>query len=336
MLSEKLLNDVKLYITKHKDKITNGNDFTLKFLAQGEYNINYLVTTQKTKIVFRINTASQLNLKNQIKYEYNALKFLSSSGVTPKPLFLDDTKNELPFGLLTMEFLEGRPLNYKTDLKKAARIFAKIHSLSFPKSHDFIVEDNIFSARIAEGKWLLNNVWDSSYISENVKKIFVAFLSWAEKNKLSESYFVKNKIHVLNNTEVNSSNFIIGKTDYLIDWEKPVISDPAQDLTQFLSPTTTRWKTETVLNKTEKEIFLKEYCKIANENGFNIAVDEIQKRIELYKPYLYLRALSWCAHAKVIYDDGTKEIQNDDIKKKINEFLEIDQLKDWLSEYFHI
>lgn len=336
MLSEKLLDDVKGYVKKHKSEITSGDDFTLKFLAQGEYNINYLIETQKSKIVFRINTASQLKLDNQIKYEYDALKFLSSSGVTPKPLFLDDSKSELPYGLLTMEFLEGEPLDYKTDLKKAAGIFGKIHSLKLPRTHNFIVEENIYSARIAEGTWLLENIWDSKFISKEVKDFFKAFLTWAEKNKDGESYFVKNKIHVVNNTEVNSSNFIIGKNNYLIDWEKPVISDPTQDLTQFLSPTTTRWKTEVVLSETEKLSFFTEYCKVANENGLNITVDEIKKRVSLYQPYLYLRALAWCAHAKVIYDDGTKDIQNEDIRNKINEFLQPDQLKAWLGEYFTV
>ena len=49
------------------------------------------------------------------------------------------------------------------------------------------------------------------------------------------------------NTELNSTNFLIGgegKPNYLIDWEKPLFGDPAQDLGHFLAPTTTFWKTE--------------------------------------------------------------------------------------------
>ena len=41
------------------------------------------------------------------------------------------------------------------------------------------------------------------------------------------------------NTELNSTNFLIGgegKSNYLIDWEKPLFGDPAQDLGHFLAP----------------------------------------------------------------------------------------------------
>ena len=44
------------------------------------------------------------------------------------------------------------------------------------------------------------------------------------------------------NTELNNGNLLINgntKTNYLIDWEKPVYSEPAQDLGHFLAPTTT-------------------------------------------------------------------------------------------------
>ena len=57
------------------------------------------------------------------------------------------------------------------------------------------------------------------------------------------------------NTELNSTNFLIGgegKPNYLIDWEKPLFGDPAQDLGHFLAPTTTffpcLWMREAVIN----------------------------------------------------------------------------------------
>ena len=64
--------------------------------------------------------------------------------------------------------------------------------------------------------------------------------------------------------ELNSTNFLIGgegKPNYLIDWEKPLFGDPAQDLGHFLAPTTTFWKTDVILKEEEIENFLNEYLK---------------------------------------------------------------------------
>jgi hypothetical protein len=96
--------------------------FTLRFLAQGEYNINYVLEQEGRKQVLRVNTASQIRQANQIKYEYDALQLLKDSGVTPKPLYLDDSKAEIPYGLLTME--------YRADRFDMRRIFPVRHGFS--------------------------------------------------------------------------------------------------------------------------------------------------------------------------------------------------------------
>lgn len=61
---------------KKQLNINLSNDYSVKFLAQGEYNINFIIQDKDKKWVFRVNTASQLEIDNQIRYEYNALKTL--------------------------------------------------------------------------------------------------------------------------------------------------------------------------------------------------------------------------------------------------------------------
>ena len=91
-------------------------------LARGEYNINYVFVHAVTgrKLVLRLNTGSQMHLEHQIEYEYNALKLLEKSGRTPQAIFVDASLKLLPYGVLVMEFLSGRPLIYETDMNKAA------------------------------------------------------------------------------------------------------------------------------------------------------------------------------------------------------------------------
>jgi hypothetical protein len=64
-------------------------EFTL--LAQGEYNINYKFThpVNGKQLLLRVNTGSQMRLKHQIEYEYDALKGLEVSGRTPKVYYVD-------------------------------------------------------------------------------------------------------------------------------------------------------------------------------------------------------------------------------------------------------
>jgi len=311
-------------------ELNMNNNFAVSFLAQGEYNINFTLDDGSTKYVFRINTGSQIEVENQIKYEYDALKVLEVSEVTPKVYYVDDSKEIIPYGLLIMEFLEGTPLKYHTDLLKAANIFSRIHSIdvSGNRYSNFIIEENLFSDRIREGERLLKDFFTSPIPSTETKRFFNNYLDWCYKNKGKEKYFSENKFHVINNTEVNSHNFIIGEKAYLIDWEKPVISDPCQDLTQFLAPTTTLWRRNYILSKEEKKDFIKAYAANINKS----AVD-IEERIELYNPYLYLRALSWCAYAYVEYQKEDKMIKNNDTFKKIEMYLEENFLRSLLEEY---
>lgn len=334
MLKDELKNRIIDYINQeHIAKHLNmQKNFKVEFLAQGEYNINYTIEDEIYKYVFRVNTGSQLGLENQISYEYNALKRLEISGVTPKTYFVDDSKDFFDYGILIMEFLKGKPLDYKKDLYKASEIFSKIHSISIDEDDykSFVVEDNIFEDRIEEGKRLLDSFLKCDHVQIEQKNFFYKFLQWLEDNKYKEIYFTENKWHVINNTEVNSHNFIIGdKRNYLIDWEKPVISDPCQDLTQFLAETTTLWKTEYILSKDEKERFFRIY-----EERLQNGEKDIRERVELYTPYLYFRALSWCAYAWIEYQKPDKDIKNMDTLKKIEQYLQLDFMKKLLNRWF--
>jgi len=302
-----------------------------EFLAQGEYNINYVLTVSGQKrFVFRINTASQLLLDNQIAYEYNALKGLQASGVTPTPLYLDDSKCDFEYGILIMNYLEGRPLNYLTDLSTAAKLFARVHSLPYQNfEHLLIKEEGLCHARVVEGtRWLVdyNSCLQAPLVT---KRILDKLLMYCVKHEGRDRDFEREPWLVVNNTEVNSHNFIIGEhKQYIIDWEKPVISDPVQDITQFLAPTTTLWKSPHRLTNHQIKEFYKEYAL-----NFDDRAKTLEERVNWYKPFLYLRALSWCAHAWVTYQDETRIIQNKETYQRINTYLQEEFLKDLLSDY---
>ncbi len=183
MLKGKLLEQIKEYIHDNQSlsDLNLNRNTRVRFLAQGEYNINFLLDSSANKYVFRVNTGSQMENENQIRYEYDSIKFLEPSGVTPKVYFVDDSFSFFQYGILIMEFLEGEPLQYEKDLSKAAAIFSRIHSLDVKKNDThFKVEDRIFSDRIKEGERLLANVWESPHVSMEIKSFFDQFIDWAK------------------------------------------------------------------------------------------------------------------------------------------------------------
>lgn len=132
--------------------IPNEVPIFFNILGHGEYNLNYsfIHPLTKKKLVFRINMGSQMHLERQIEYEAEALKYLESSGRTPKVYYVDGSKKVLPYGILVMEFLEGRPLVYEKDLKAAAECLADIHSIKMPKEHNLIQPENQLKAMLQE------------------------------------------------------------------------------------------------------------------------------------------------------------------------------------------
>lgn len=320
--------EVDAYLREAKPNVHGLKEpFYVKFLAQGEYNMNFLIQTLEKKFVFRVNVGgSQLQLKNQITYEYQALLALLPSKRTPRPYFVDDSKSILPYGLLIMEYLPGRPLDYQRDLLKAADIFAAIHQTDISADRHFLWEKKLFSARVEESARLLAPFLQNEEMPLETKELLQFFFNWCVKHQNGESYFEKQQWWVINNTEVNSHNFIIGpEKSWLVDWEKPVISHPCQDLTQFMVKTTTSWRSEIVLSAAEKNTFLTAYCTKVGRDAAEVA-----ESIRLYEPYMYLRALSWCAMALAAYQ--TKPLKNEAIYQKIRQFLAPQYIQEIMKE----
>lgn len=298
----------------------------ITFLAQGEYNVNWLVEGESMhdfscrRVVFRLNTASQLQLENQIAYEYRALEALAPSGITPEPLYLDDSKTELPYGMLCMAYLSGRPLNYGSDISHAARLLGILHSCDIKAFEGRLIEEKgLCRTRVNEGRRWLNDYRLCSKRSDKTFKALENLADWCERMApQSDAYFEKAPWRMVNNTELNSHNFIIGPDrQFIIDWEKPVISDPVQDITQFLAPTTTLWRDNYILSEEEIRQFYRVYETVCPK-----PVEEVKHRVSIYRPYLHLRALSWCAHAYSLYCGGDRVINNPDTFRKICDYLE--------------
>jgi aminoglycoside phosphotransferase (APT) family kinase protein len=129
------------------------------------------------------------------------------------------------------------------------------------------------------------------------------------------------------NTEVNSNNFIIDdkfNLAYLVDWEKPLITTPLQDLSHFMVPTTTLWKTNFIFNQGEEEEFLHHYLKA---RGMDSQYHEVKSALELFNEFSAMRGISWSAMAWVEYQNTEREIKNQDTFETMDSYLKIDFLE---------
>lgn len=305
-----------------------------RILAQGEYNINYIFThpVSGKEFLLRVNCGSQMHLEDQIGYEYHALELLRESGRTPKVFFVDGSCKELEHGVLVMEYLPGVSLDYRKDMGLAAQCLADIHSVPVSAEDGLLSPENPLKAILNECEEMVKVYMDSPLGDKETKSVIRNLLDrgW-ERFRRTENL---KGYRCCINTELNSTNFLIngeGKENYLIDWEKPLYGDPAQDLGHFLAPTTTFWKTDVILAPEETEKFLDDYIRAVDGR---FPVEGLKKRVGTFIPITCLRGVTWCAMAWVQYQQPDKLIFNESTYKKLEAYLSHDFLEMLSRDYF--
>ena len=285
----------------------------ISFLAAGEYNENYLVMTDTEKYVFRINHGTQLNQTDQICYEYNVLKAVEDSGVTPKPWYV--ASNTPLGGVLLMDFIPGRTFVFEQDLSKVPEVFSAIHQL--PISEELVHQTDPMGDIARESYELLHRFSDHPLAKE--KAMLVDYHEKVLQLRQAHRMLFAHEPLCIVNTEVNSGNFIIRNNKaFLVDWEKAVISCRYQDLAHFIIPTTTLWKSDFQFVPEGRLEFLQHYYHlIAPDFSF----DELEFKTAMLEKTILLRALSWCFMAYAEYTCQERVLKDQTTFKKIKAYL---------------
>jgi len=306
-------------------------------LAQGEYNVNYLFRhpADGRLLVLRVNAGSQMHLDRQIEYEAHALELLRGSGRTPELLYADGSKRYIDNGVLVMEYLPGRYPAYdnRSEMNGVMECLADIHSVQIPGDEviwgepESVPRDTVkliapadpATAILDECEAMVRTYMDSPLGSDSVKKRLRTMLDRGHEIADNGKDPAEDTYRCCINTELNSTNFLADEgTVRLVDWEKPLYGDPAQDLGHLLAPTTTFWKTDVILDQKETDRLMDEYIK-AVRNRFDIT--GIRERTLRLIKITCLRGLTWCAMAWVQYKDPEKEIVNESTRLKLDAYL---------------
>lgn len=311
-----------------------GRRFSVEPLAQGEYNMNYLVSQGEEAWVLRVNVGTQIGRDDQILYEYRTLKLLEGTEVTPLAYYVDDSGELLPHGVLIMEYLSGEPLDYRRDLEAAASLFARIHSHPVaPAENHLIHEERPLTMTYEECAHLLSVYLESDLADPALRDYLAEVLAWAAEARHREAYFLSDPWPCVINTEVNSGNFIVDRdwdAIYLVDWEKPLWGDPSQDLSHFSVPTTTLWKTDYRMSPADRQVFLDTYREEIPDPHLR---DTIAERVRLRDPFNCLRGISWSAMAWVTYQTGEHALRNQDTFEKVSAYMELDFVRGLFDPY---
>jgi len=312
-----------------------GRNFQVAPLAQGEYNLNYLLRDGRRRFVFRVNMGTQIGRDDQIVYEYQALKLLVSSGHTPRPCWVDDTRKGIERGILIMEYLPGEPLDYRRDLAAAGRLFAAIHQVTVPAGHHLIVEEAPLSLIFEECRDLLERYLTSDLADAQIAAYLGEVREWAGGFRRQEKYYQADPWHCIVNTEVNSGNFIANResgTLHLVDWEMPRFGDPSQDLAHFCSPLTTLWKTDYRMAEADKKLFLSAYRGQLRDRHLK---DTLMERLRLREPLVLLRGISWSAMGWVAYQTDFSGLKNPDTWATLQRYLQLDFIRSLFDPYLN-
>ena len=248
---------IRNYVRKNirKFNFVSASQIKVDFLARGEYNENYLVEIDKLKFVFRVNLYQQSGLSNQIEYEFRTLRFLEDFGITPRPVFYDDSKRFFKNDIVVYSYVHGRFPGYnKIEVAAIAKTFNLLHSIKVPRSlqfmkRDFVEGDKEFiQDKFEYYEKICNDKESIDFFKGAIKKFF------NRKHRLKPTWTI---IH----TDPVPSNMVYNfheKKVIVIDWEKARVDDPSYDLCLILSPVMA-WNWGKPLNAKLRKCFIENY-----------------------------------------------------------------------------
>lgn len=293
--------------------VEGPEELAVRPLAQGEHNANFLLEAgDGRRFVLRINYASQLGLADQVDYEFEALRVLAPSGRTPEPIYVDGTRRRIGRGALVESFVEGSWIDLRDpqQVREAARALADVHSVTAPPDSALIRPEDPLYAQLESCRRLFDGYRESELAEARVAREVDALLVLAQRAvDAAPAATARERSHVLN-TEAVPSHFLIDGAGRaaIVDWEKPVLGEVAQDVAYFLSPTTTIWDSDVVFDAKGRTQFLDAYWE-AVDGRFPRGSFDV--RFPAYRMVNALVGITWSCNAWVEYHDPARPLRNE-------------------------
>ncbi len=230
---------VEAFLNHHKADFSFpiGELHQVEELGRGAFNINYLVTTEHKKLVFRfILWPHRLEVGSMMEYEYDVLKKLQASGITPSVYVKDDSREIFPYPTIVEEYFPTlaeekiSESNHERLLEISLQcmdVLKKIHGYDFPEKESLLRQEDFIS--LGRFKHRLD------YLEKRNPEIYLLFQDhW----KVLEEYLDYCNSTLQDRTIIHGDpfleNFLLTENGIkLIDWQAPLYADRAIDLALF-------------------------------------------------------------------------------------------------------
>ncbi|MFW6138207.1 MAG: phosphotransferase [Spirochaetota bacterium] len=294
---------VKEYIkNKMMDNLSfpAGTSYEIADIIVGNYNINYVIKLGEQKFLLRINVEQQSGLTNQMAYEYNTIVHLAKYGVTPAAYYLDSTRKWIPFDFIVQDYIEGKHIDFDDHhaIEDAAAALARLHRVPFPQE-DFLVRyNNPLQDLYQEITRMLRQYETRKTCNKNlVTKGEILLKKLKLLVKKNELYF--SPVSIVHTDAVNDNFIRCHEGTKIIDWEKPRIDDCTYDLCVFMGRPPQIWASTRLMQGEERNRFLIAYC-----NNCDIALTELEHKVNIFQPFVSFRWIMWGAHRTADADEG--------------------------------
>lgn len=318
--------------------IEDGSSLTAAPLAQGEHNANYWFAHPATgeRYVLRFNYISQLELVDQVGYEYAVLEELAPSRCTPKPLYADNSRRYAPRGVLVMEYVGGQMLDFEdsAQLSCAAKMLADVHAVVPHQSGALLRPGDALADLIAECERMYA-LYEASPLADPVVKGYIQRFFDKAREQLAIKPDPAEYNHIIS-TEMVSAHFLIdddARSGHIVDWEKAIVGEATRDVAYFLAPTTTIWDTDFIFTPDARDAFVEEYWDAVAGRFERGCFDA---RFDAYTMGNCLRGMTWSAMAWVQYHDPAHPLKNAKTFEKLKVYLSKEFMELLARDYYHL
>lgn len=276
--------------------IADFSNATIEQLHGGDYNYNYHVRVADHDLVVRLCIEPQSGSDAQIEHEYAALGFLAPHNVTPKPRFLDNSRQHFPYGLLIEDFIEGGHVQFSIpSVRRVAGAMATLHMIDIGGA-PLERRDNPLQGQLESVAEYVDSYKQRQHPDPELLHRSDAIIQRVKKDmpQIAGLYTPRSIIH----TDPNPANIIdTGERAYFIDWEQGRIDDPSYDVAAFFSDALNLWASPRVLTADEKKTFVQTYVA---KTGDTAIEERIPPRLMLYT----VNAVIWGAMRMADVDEG--------------------------------
>ena len=205
-------------------------------------------------------------------------------------------------------------------MREAARALADVHSVAAPPDGALLRPEDPLRAQLESCRRLFDGYRGSDLAEARVVGAVDELLALAQRAvDAAPAAATAERSHVLN-TEAVPSHFLIdaaGRAS-IVDWEKPVLGEVAQDVAYFLSPTTTIWDSDVVFDAEGRTQFLDAYWEAV---GGRFPRGSFDARFPAYRMVNALVGITWSCNAWVEYRDPARPLRNEKTLRLLPTYL---------------